>query len=184
MCSSALKDFYPCFSIYPGGLLSFLDSEWFPFYTISRSSRSSNTAPLWCIRVVITSRSRMALAYSTMCQGAQYYYTVELVLMTSLRFFGCEWEVRTMIIPGVWRLSAGPGFDTNRQNVQACGLIEGHTPLSLAEKVMGHKFHRKPLSVARCKAIHWIFICPHWCLHDYLTTSDGLWSISSVAHLL
>lgn len=27
-----------------------------------------------------------------------------------------------------------PGFDTNRQNVQACGLIEGHTPLSLAEK--------------------------------------------------
>lgn len=27
-----------------------------------------------------------------------------------------------------------PGFDINRQNVQACGLIEGHTPVSLAEK--------------------------------------------------
>lgn len=27
-----------------------------------------------------------------------------------------------------------PGFDINRHNVQACGLIEGHTPLSLAEK--------------------------------------------------
>ena len=26
------------------------------------------------------------------------------------------------------------GFDTSRSNVQACGMIEGHTPLSIAQK--------------------------------------------------